>query len=100
MLFSPIIFQCGYKWRQTAADALLWVPQNVLVTSAAYSSYMAVSSNLRYQFIAGIVEERGIEAIFASNPALCSTLSFIVRTSNTFLGSLMWVDYLRLLGLQ
>ncbi|CAL8466859.1 g6395 [Coccomyxa elongata] len=81
-----------------------WVPlnapQNVLVTSAAYSSYMAVSSNLRYQIIAGIVEERGIEAIFASNPALCSALSFIVRTSNTFLGSLMWVDYLRLLGLQ
>jgi hypothetical protein len=23
-----------------------------------------------------------------------------VRTGNTFLGSLMWVDYLRLLGLQ
>ncbi|EIE26551.1 hypothetical protein COCSUDRAFT_46136 [Coccomyxa subellipsoidea C-169] len=81
-----------------------WVPlnspQNVLAMSAAYSSYMAVSSNLRYQVIAGIVEERGIEAVFASNPALCSALSFIVRTSNTFLGSLMWVDYLRLLGLQ
>jgi hypothetical protein len=74
--------------------------QDVVVMSAAYASYMAVSSNLRYQFIAGIVEERGIETLFASSPGLCSALSFIVRTSNTFLGSLMWVDYLRLLGLQ
>ena len=68
--------------------------------SAAYGSYMAISSNLRYQILAGVVEERGIEAVFAGNPALCSALSFVVRTSNTFLGSLMWVDYLRLLGLQ
>jgi hypothetical protein len=24
----------------------------------------------------------------------------VLRTSNTFLGSLMWVDFIRLLGLQ
>lgn len=75
-------------------------PQDVLAMSAAYASYMAVSSNLRYQVIAGVVEERGIEAVFKGNPALCSALSFVVRTGNTFLGSLMWVDYLRLIGLQ
>jgi hypothetical protein len=74
--------------------------QNILAMSAAYSSYMAVSSNLRYQIIAGVVEERGIEAVFKNNAALCSALSFVVRTSNTYLGSLMWVDYIRLLGLQ
>ena len=76
-------------------------PQDALAMSAAYASYMAVSSNLRYQVIAGVVEERGIEALFGSrSPALCSALSFVVRTGNTFLGSLMWVDYLRLIGLQ
>lgn len=75
-------------------------PQDVLTMSAAYASYMAVSSNLRYQILAGVVEERGIETLLAGRPGLCNVLSFAVRTGNTFLGSLMWVDYLRLLGLQ
>jgi len=75
-------------------------PQNVLVMSGAYGVYMASSSNLRYQILAGIVEERGIEVAFKSNPALCAALSFVVRTGNTFLGSLLWVDFLSLLGLQ
>lgn len=52
------------------------------------------------QVLAGLVEERGIETFFAGNSAVCSALSFIVRTSNTFLGSLLWVDFLRLLHLQ
>ena len=75
-------------------------PQDVVTMSAAYASYMAISSNLRYQVIAGVVEERGIETLLAGRPGLCSALSFVVRTGNTFLGSLMWVDYIRLLGLQ
>lgn len=75
-------------------------PQNVVVMSAAYGTYMASSSNLRYQILAGIVEERGIETLFRNNPALCTALSFAVRTGNTFLGSLLWVDFLSLLGLQ
>ena len=50
--------------------------------------------------IAGVLEERGIEVIFAGNPRLQNVLSFVARTGNTFLGSLMWVDYVRLLGLQ
>ena len=75
-------------------------PQGVLVTSAAYGSYMAWSSNLRYQIIAGLVEERGIERIFHGNQTACGLLSLAVRTGNTFLGSSMWIDYLRLIGLQ
>ena len=75
-------------------------PQDVWTMSAAYAAYMAVSSNLRYQVLAGVVEERGIEALLKGQPALCSALSFAVRTGNTFLGSLMWVDFLRILGLQ
>jgi hypothetical protein len=123
---------------------------------------MATSSNLRYQILAGVVEERGIETVFkgqyqvgrarslgrgapgcAAGPPgaappprlraapararrcraaprtptpppthlhppsptntptqLCAVLSFIVRTANTFLGSLLWVDFVRLLGMQ
>jgi hypothetical protein len=75
-------------------------PQDVVTMSAAYGLYMATSSNLRYQVVAGVLEERLIEAVFKGNPAVCGALSFAIRTGNTFLGSLMWVDFIRLLGLQ
>jgi len=75
-------------------------PQDVLSTSAAYGVYMSVSSNLRYQVIAGVIEERGIERIFAGNHRLCHLLSFVVRTANTFVGSLLWIDFVRLMGMQ
>lgn len=75
-------------------------PQNVIVMAAAYGLYMATSSNLRYQILAGLVEERGIESWFKGNPQVCAVLSFIVRTANTFLGSLLWVDFIGILGLQ
>lgn len=35
--------------------------QNPLVVSSAYATYMATSSNIRYQVLAGVLEERGIE---------------------------------------
>ncbi len=49
-----------------------WPPQaqDVLATSLAYGTYMATSSNLRYQALAGLVEERGIETVFKGNPAV------------------------------
>lgn len=61
-------------------------PQNVLAMSAAYASYMASSSNVRYQIIAGVIEERGIERLFAGNAAACGVASLVVRTANTFVG--------------
>ncbi|EFN52257.1 hypothetical protein CHLNCDRAFT_139161 [Chlorella variabilis] len=51
--------------------------EDVLVMSAAYGSYMASSSNLRYQILAGLVEERGIEVLFKSSPAACAVSSFV-----------------------
>jgi hypothetical protein len=75
-------------------------PQDVVKTSLAYGVYMSISSNLRYQLIAGVVEERGIETLFRGNPQLCHALSFVVRTANTFVGSLLWVDFVRLCGMQ
>lgn len=69
--------------------------------SLAYGLYMSVSSNLRYQILAGIVEERGIEKVLGHKYPLASTAaSFIARTGNTFVGSLLWVDFVRLVGLQ
>lgn len=41
----------------------------------------------RYQLIAGVVEQRGIERIFENNPRITNALSFVARTGNTFLGS-------------
>ena len=49
---------------------------------------------------AGIIEERGIETIFKGQHQLCHLLSFIIRTANTFVGSLLWVDFIRLCGMQ
>ncbi|CAI5478677.1 unnamed protein product [Closterium sp. Yama58-4] len=68
----------------------------ILATSVAYGVYMAVSSNLRYQILAGIVEQRMLEPMLHNQKLLLSVLSFIVRTGNTFLGSLLWVDYARI----
>jgi hypothetical protein len=36
----------------------------------------------------------------ADQPRLCNVLSLVMRTSNTFIGSLLWVDFTRLLGMQ
>ncbi len=47
------------------------------------------------QVVAGVIEERGIETLFRGNHQLCHALSLIVRTANTFLGSLLWVDFVR-----
>jgi hypothetical protein len=47
-----------------------------------------------------VIEERGIESIFRGQSSVCHALSFIVRTANTFVGSLLWVDFVRLCGMQ
>ncbi|KAL8159408.1 hypothetical protein V2J09_000945 [Rumex salicifolius] len=72
----------------------------VLSTSVAYGVYMAVSSNLRYQILGGLIEQRILEPMLHNNKVMLSALCFAVRTGNTFLGSLLWVDYARLIGIQ
>ncbi|XP_047966290.1 protein RETICULATA-RELATED 4, chloroplastic-like [Salvia hispanica] len=83
---------------QSAGDELENVP--ILSTSVAYGVYMAVSSNLRYQVLAGVVEQRVLEPLLHQHKLLLSALCFAVRTGNTYLGSLLWVDYARLIGIQ
>lgn len=72
----------------------------IISTSLAYGVYMAVSSNLRYQILAGVIEQRMLEPWLHSQKLALSVLCFVVRTGNTFLGSLMWVDYARWVGVQ
>ncbi|KAI6668321.1 hypothetical protein NL676_019371 [Syzygium grande] len=72
----------------------------VLSTSVAYGVYMAVSSNLRYQVLAGAIEQRILEPLLRQHKIILSALCFAVRTGNTFLGSLMWVDYAQWIGIQ
>lgn len=80
------------------ADEAEEVP--VLSTSVAYGVYMAVSSNLRYQILAGIIEQRILDPLLHQNKLMLSAICFAVRTGNTFLGSLLWVDYARWVGVQ
>lgn len=72
----------------------------ILSTSVAYGVYMAVSSNLRYQVLAGVIEQRILEPMLHQHKLMLSAICFAVRTGNTFLGSLLWVDYARLIGIQ
>ncbi|XP_068655163.1 protein RETICULATA-RELATED 4, chloroplastic-like [Aristolochia californica] len=72
----------------------------IVSTSVAYGVYMAVSSNLRYQILAGVVEQRILEPMLHQHKLLLSALCFAFRTGNTFLGSLLWVDYARWIGIQ
>ncbi|XP_030457268.2 protein RETICULATA-RELATED 4, chloroplastic-like [Syzygium oleosum] len=83
---------------KSAADEIENVP--ILSTSAAYGVYMAVSSNLRYQVLAGVIEQRLLEPMLHQHKVMLSALCFAVRTGNTFLGSLLWVDYARFIGIQ
>ncbi|XVE74201.1 hypothetical protein DITRI_Ditri11bG0179700 [Diplodiscus trichospermus] len=69
----------------------------ILSTSVVY---MAVSSNLRYQVIAGVIEQRILEPLLHQHKIILSAICFATRTGNTFLGSLMWVDFARWLGIQ
>lgn len=72
----------------------------IVSMSVAYGFYAAVSSNLRYQFLAGVVEQRLLQPALEHNKLALSAVCFLVRTGNTFLGSLMWVDYARWVGVQ
>ncbi|XP_027908669.1 protein RETICULATA-RELATED 4, chloroplastic-like [Vigna unguiculata] len=72
----------------------------ILSTSAAYGVYMSISSNLRYQVVAGIIEQRLLEPMLHQHKLILSALCFAVRTGNTYLGSLLWVDYARWIGVQ
>jgi hypothetical protein len=79
---------------KAAADGII----DLIKNSLAIGLYLAVSTNLRYQIVAGILESRVIDPLFSKFPVIQAVGSFIVRTINTYLGSAMMVDFLRLMG--
>lgn len=69
---------------------------NVLATSAAWAVYMALSSNPRYQTLAGF--ER---VMFATAPeAVAKISSGAARTLNNVAGGAIWVWWAKYLGIQ
>ncbi|CAL0320347.1 unnamed protein product [Lupinus luteus] len=71
----------------------------VFKTAIVYALFLGVSANLRYQIIAGLVEQR-ISDQFASQTFLVNMLSFVTRTINSYWGTQQWIDLARSTGLQ
>ena len=99
---SAALSCCHRQHSQHAARPLLLraAATSTTTTTTATTTTATPTATRRYQLLAGVIEERGIETIFKGNYQLTTGLSFIVRTANTFLGSLLWVDFVRLLGMQ
>lgn len=69
---------------------------NVVINSAAWAGFMFVSSNPRYQLVAGM--ERGL---FKFAPGAVAKLgSAMLRTGNNVLGGAQWVWWARAIGVQ
>ncbi|KAL1191468.1 Protein RETICULATA-RELATED 6 [Cardamine amara subsp. amara] len=71
----------------------------LLKTAIVYGGFLGTSANLRYQIIAGLIEHRLSDEL-SSLPLLVNTLSFVVRTLNSYFGTQQWIDLARATGLQ
>jgi hypothetical protein len=59
---------------------------------------MAVSSNLRYQLLQGVIEPT-IDACFRKIPVLRAAAILSARTANGLIGSMLAISGMRMLGL-
>ncbi|KAK9841509.1 hypothetical protein WJX74_006985 [Apatococcus lobatus] len=66
--------------------------------SVGWGSFVAVSTNIRYQAV-GAFEERVLEKAI-SNPTLKSIVIFLTRFGNTFVGGAQWIQFAKAVGLQ
>lgn len=72
---------------------------NIVLAGIYTGTFMALVSNLRYQVLQGIIEPRFIDKL-RMYPIFHSSLTFIVRMANGFLGSVLAIAGMRILGLQ
>lgn len=96
---APLVASATGAAEETAQeDVVQKIP--VLKTSLAVGVFLAVSTNVRYQLVSGVFEERGIARYLAHNKLADHLASFGVRACNTFVGSGQMIDYLKFLKLQ
>jgi len=72
---------------------------DVIAVSLVYALFLATSSCMRYQLVAGI-ENRVFPQIMGNRPLALQTSSFLLRFGNTFLGSSHWIFFARYFGLM
>jgi hypothetical protein len=48
------------------------------------------------QIISGLIEQRFLDVVLKDRQLLSNACSFLVRSANTYLGSAMMIDYLKL----
>ncbi|KAK6928789.1 hypothetical protein RJ641_004994 [Dillenia turbinata] len=86
--FNP--FSVYYKFAQTTfAGKAEDMP--IISTRIAYGGY---------QVLARVIEQRILEPLLHQHKPISSAICFTIRTGNTFLGSLMRVDYAQWGGIQ
>ncbi|KAF3437350.1 hypothetical protein FNV43_RR20103 [Rhamnella rubrinervis] len=73
---------------------------NALINARKVVINLLLEKQKMYQILAGIIEQRILEPLLHQHKLILSAICFAVRTGNTFLGSLMWVDYARWTGIQ
>lgn len=74
---------------------------NIVHASIYTGVFMALVSNIRYQLLQGVIEPLFIDKFFRKKfPVLHSVLTFAVRLANGFLGSVLAITGMKMLGLQ
>lgn len=48
------------------------------------------------QIISGLIEQRFLDRVLKNNQLASNICSFVVRSANTYIGSAMMIDYLKL----
>jgi uncharacterized iron-regulated protein len=94
------LFSIRQQWSPGVEKHNINVQYPVFKTAFVYGCFLGTSANLRYQFVAGIVEHWVADYLLASQPLLGDIISFLARVINSYFGTQQWIDLARHIGLQ